>query len=76
MASCTSSAFLQLGEVGAHVEVADELALVGDRVDEVQRGQAIEAVLVRAALDGLLLPLPGWAWARRLARINMVLLPA
>ena len=32
------------------------LPLVGDRIDEVQRRQAVEAMLVGAALDRLLLP--------------------
>ena len=45
--------FLQLGEIGAHVQVADDLALVGDRVDQVQRRQTVEAMLVFVALDGL-----------------------
>ena len=57
MPTWTKSLFLQLRQVGAHVQVADELALVGDRVDEVQRGEPVEAMLVRAALDGVLLPL-------------------
>ena len=61
MASCTSNRFLQLGEIGAHVQVADELALVGDRVDQVQRRQSVEAMLVLAALDGLAAATSGWA---------------
>ena len=44
------------------------LALVGDRVDQVQRGEAVEAVLVLVALDGLLAATPGWPWARRWRR--------
>jgi hypothetical protein len=40
--------------------MADELAVVGDRVDQVQRRQTVEAVLVFAALDCLLLPLLQW----------------
>ncbi len=49
--------FLQLGEIGAHVQMADDLALVGDRVDQVQGRETIEAMLMLAAFHGLRLPL-------------------
>ena len=68
---------LQLGQVRAHVQVADELAVVGDRVDQVQRRQSVEAMLVRAALDRLLLPfLDRRELAVACSAISIVLLPA
>ncbi len=73
MASCTIMRFLQLGEVGAHVQVADELALVGDGIDQVQRGEPVEAMLVSAALDGLLLPFLDGRWSPGACVINRVL---
>ena len=67
---------LQLRQVGANVQMADHLAVIGDGVDEVQRRQAVEAMLVRTALDRLLLPRLNRVSSPAFVEMSSVLLPA